>query len=358
MDISQLRFTFAELISLLGMSQAVFIVVYILFRARTLVTEWLPLAYFSLLAAALFLDAGMRMLGSHFSLYPLLQWSLWFAGPPLSALLVFQIALVTRPPSLSHYRVLLLLPIAFIISYWAVMLDKTCVSAVNCIAFYEMLVVSGVIAGALSFLEIWMGRSVLDNLRIQKNGRERYWLIITLIVTNLAFLALMLASLGGVPGYEQVVMTRGILAIALSYLASTSLFRIYPQSIRSAGRSGEGINDLADIEIEMAMKIEKLLELDKVYQEPSYSRADLARELGVSEAVLSRIINVYFQKNFPQLLNEKRVEDAKRLLRQTSISINLLPAEVGFNSLASFNRVFKEITGEAPTKYRQNNTEI
>jgi AraC-like DNA-binding protein len=106
------------------------------------------------------------------------------------------------------------------------------------------------------------------------------------------------------------------------------------------------------------MKIEDLLRYDKVYQEPTYSRSDLARELEISETLISRVINIYFQKSFPQLLNECRVEDAKRLLRQTKASIRVVQEEVGFNSLASFNRVFKETTGLSPSVYRESNTEI
>jgi len=92
------------------------------------------------------------------------------------------------------------------------------------------------------------------------------------------------------------MMIRGLLAISLTYLASTSLFRIYPQSV---GKRGGGEKDLNDLEVETAMKIEKLMELDKVYQEPSYSRSDMARELQVSEAILSRIRPVAKVMGFP-----------------------------------------------------------
>ncbi len=357
MDVSQLRFTFPELIALLGMSQAVFIVVYMLFRTRMLVREGLPLAYFSVLAGALFLDAGQRMLGYHLEYYPLLQWLLWFAGPPLSVLLIFQIAQITRMPSLRHFRVLLLLPAAFVLSYWIARADESCSTVLGCSSFRELLIVSGIVAGTIALLEIWFGRGLLDSVRIQKNGKERYWLIIMLVMMNLAFLGLALVMLSESASAQQAIMIRGILAISLLYLASTSLFRIYPQSIGGIPGRGEE-KQLSDFEIEMAMKIEKLLELDKVYQEASYSRTDMARELGVSEAVLSRVINFHFQKSFPNLLNERRVEDAKRLLRQTAVPIRQITEEAGFNSLASFNRVFKELTGVTPSAYRQNNTEI
>ena len=59
------------------------------------------------------------------------------------------------------------------------------------------------------------------------------------------------------------------------------------------------------------------------------------------------------RKSFPQLLNEKRVETAKTLLLDTDASIKIVAQEVGFNSLPSFNRVFKEVEGQSPSSYRK-----
>ena len=103
----------------------------------------------------------------------------------------------------------------------------------------------------------------------------------------------------------------------------------------------------------VAKSIDDLMTLDKVYHDPGYSRADLARELDVSEAVISRVINRHYKKSFPQILNECRVEDAKRLLMQTDEPVNVIASEVGFNSTQTFNRVFKDMTGESPSSFRK-----
>jgi two-component system response regulator YesN len=51
-------------------------------------------------------------------------------------------------------------------------------------------------------------------------------------------------------------------------------------------------------------------------------------------------------------LNEYRVRDAQRLLAETNAPIQNIFEESGFNSITSFNRVFKELAGEAPKEYR------
>ena len=40
------------------------------------------------------------------------------------------------------------------------------------------------------------------------------------------------------------------------------------------------------------------------------------------------------------------------MLHNPEIAIQVVAFEVGFNSLASFNRAFREITGKTPSEYR------
>jgi hypothetical protein len=219
-DIFQLRFTITEIVSLLGLSQALYIVVYILFRTKHMVREGLPLTYFLVLTIALFLDLGSRFIGGSVY-YPILQWFFWFCGPPLSVLLVHQIAFINSSPPLNKYRILFLVPVAFGISFWFASFDESCSTILSCPSFSKILVVSGVIVGAFSFFELWSGRKgILKGVTIKKNGKERYWLIIMLVLMNVVFLAMMLFEVDEFYG-GKAPMIRGVLAISLSYLAGT-----------------------------------------------------------------------------------------------------------------------------------------
>ena len=102
-------------------------------------------------------------------------------------------------------------------------------------------------------------------------------------------------------------------------------------------------------------KIKNLLDLDKVYQEANFSRADLARELNISEANVSKLVSLHFGKSLPQLLNELRIRDSLQLLQQTEASVTVIAEQVGFASLPTFNRVFKDVMNMSPTEYRQKN---
>lgn len=336
-----LRFTIPEILSLFGVAQCLYIVVYMLFRSGRLSHAGLSLAYFSILGLAFTHDFISSSFGKAFPHFKDVGWALWFMGPPLSVLLIIQIAQISKLPALKYYWVLLLVPLAYLIAWqFRDRVDN----------FYDLLRIMGLCSGGISLLAVWLNRSVLKALNEGKTGKDRYWLILSLILMNIAFMALMLMSVSFAMDPEHTRIVRTILGIGFVYLVNTSLFRIYPQAVRLMERRSP--DRLSDQEFNVALKIQDLLDLDKVYQEASYSRADLARECNISEANLSRIINVYFKKSFTQLLNERRVEDAKRLLKQTDVPIKVIAEEVGFNSLASFNRVFKNQTGKNPGKLR------
>lgn len=211
---------------------------------------------------------------------------------------------------------------------------------------------TGLIAGLTSIVAIWFQRSKLTSLKQEKAGRDRYWLIVTLVFMNLCFLALMLASLTSLLDVTQIIIARTLLGLGFVYVAGTSLFRIYPQAVLLIQRGVRQAELSGAQDIALIARIRELIDVQKLYQEPNCNRTTLARELNVPEGTLSRVINAQFGKSVPQLLNERRVDDAKRLLTETDAAVKIIAEEVGFSSLASFNRVFKDTTGESPSAYR------
>ena len=78
----------------------------------------------------------------------------------------------------------------------------------------------------------------------------------------------------------------------------------------------------------------------------------------VSQAVHTSIF--YFCKlfkkatgiNFTEYVSRVRTEKAKNLLLNPNLRVSEIAYEVGFQSLAHFNRVFKQVVGQSPTDYR------
>lgn len=76
--------------------------------------------------------------------------------------------------------------------------------------------------------------------------------------------------------------------------------------------------------------------------------SDIAKELYVSESLLSRKFNRHAGMSIPNYLNRVRVERAQRLLRNTDSRIYEIAEQVGFKSVAYFSTIFKRMTGATP----------
>ncbi len=123
------------------------------------------------------------------------------------------------------------------------------------------------------------------------------------------------------------------------------------------------IADAAEGELELkngspqAAPSAKLLEriqgaIQKNYKKPVGS-SELARELGISRDYMERVFRKNCKKSIVDALNEKRVLDARILLRSEGRkNISEIAFACGFNDPHYFRRVFKRFTGLSPTQFR------
>ncbi len=78
----------------------------------------------------------------------------------------------------------------------------------------------------------------------------------------------------------------------------------------------------------------------------------LARVAHVSPAHFSRQFRATFGETPHRYLQRRRVERAMELLRETDHPVTEICFDVGFNSLGTFSRTFRDIVGESPSTYR------
>lgn len=81
--------------------------------------------------------------------------------------------------------------------------------------------------------------------------------------------------------------------------------------------------------------------------------ARLARVSGVSQAHFSRSFRDAFGVPPHRYLLTRRIERASALLRDTEAPITDIAFQAGWKSLGSFSRTFRDVTGEAPTAFRE-----
>jgi AraC-like DNA-binding protein len=91
--------------------------------------------------------------------------------------------------------------------------------------------------------------------------------------------------------------------------------------------------------------------MDRTYARPLDLRA-LAGIACLSESHLIRTFRAAFGETPHRYLQRRRVERAMYLLRATDRSVTEICLDVGFTSLGTFSRTFREIVGESPSQYR------
>lgn len=106
----------------------------------------------------------------------------------------------------------------------------------------------------------------------------------------------------------------------------------------------------------IASKLVELMEMRKPFTDASLTLAQLAGMLSISPHNLSEVINTKFERNFYDFVNGYRIEAVKKDLADPSknkLNILSIAFDAGFNSKATFNSVFKQITLLTPSEYRK-----
>ena len=118
-----------------------------------------------------------------------------------------------------------------------------------------------------------------------------------------------------------------------------------------------GNNQLPDEKIQQVKhSLENYFTHKKPYFDYNLKLPDVAAALGVSTQQLSQVINKEYQQGFYDFVNSYRVDEAKKQLVNTGndhLTILAIAFDVGFNSKATFNRVFKKFTMLTPSEYRE-----
>jgi AraC-like DNA-binding protein len=92
--------------------------------------------------------------------------------------------------------------------------------------------------------------------------------------------------------------------------------------------------------------------MDRAFARPLDIPA-VARVAHVSPAHFSRQFRATFGETPHRYLQRRRVERAMELLRETDRPVTEICFDVGFNSLGTFSRTFREVVGDAPSSYRR-----
>lgn len=103
---------------------------------------------------------------------------------------------------------------------------------------------------------------------------------------------------------------------------------------------------------ETSLLLQCLLYIEENYA-ADISLKEMANALGYNQEYVSRRFNTGLGVHFKTMLHQYRCEKAQQLLIDTEESIATIAMECGFQSIRTFNRVFKELMGKSPSYFRE-----
>ena len=99
--------------------------------------------------------------------------------------------------------------------------------------------------------------------------------------------------------------------------------------------------------------IRKAKEFIQIRKADDLSLSDVAKAVNSSTFYFCKMFKKATGLHFTDYLSRIRIEKAKNLLLNPHLRVSEIAFQVGFQSLTHFNRVFRKITGQSPTAYRQ-----
>lgn len=155
-----------------------------------------------------------------------------------------------------------------------------------------------------------------------------------------------------------------VIILVIMLFASLTLFRtnrdLLPKRSeeQSANPEAELVPDLDLSPSEKVLHDRLIAAMDEgAYTEPGLSITALADQLDTPEHRLRALINQRLgHRNFSAFLNRYRVAEAQRMLSShdhVDLPILTIAMDLGYNSLAPFNRAFRKLTHSSPSEFRK-----
>jgi AraC-like DNA-binding protein len=195
----------------------------------------------------------------------------------------------------------------------------------------------------------------LDKINLQKEALEKDLQLKSLQMSRL-IIALILSLLASIIIgilYNRLQQNLRTMYRMNLMLSQSKIVAVADESAAHEDKLPEDKEDSGEWDEKLYETIVRRFERDKLYANPNFGLQDLADLLKRNRKTVSGTIKHVGKTNFAGLINNFRVNEARRLIMAhgESLSINDIALKSGFSNRVSFNRHFKEITGFTPTAY-------
>lgn len=191
----------------------------------------------------------------------------------------------------------------------------------------------------------------------QKENQQAHWLkLLTGGLTGIWFLFIVIGSVNHLLGWDFLKHEYLFLAVNL-FVFIIGYFGLKDGYILSVpqNRTKYGSSALSKTDFErIGKRLDELAELEKYYLNSNLKITDLAHQVQVPNHHLSQYFSLSLNTTYYDFINTLRVNEVKERIAKgelKQLSLLGLAYDCGFKSKATFNRVFKKLSGQTPTEY-------
>ncbi len=185
--------------------------------------------------------------------------------------------------------------------------------------------------------------------RSEKSTTSEIWLIWVYVANLLIFIAYLIGMfylyLVGTITFSIVFYV--LLIFFLSKKNREVIFKDIPEKYAS--------KKIMEAEAESLLeKLNELITKESLYKNTNIKISDIAKEIKITPHKLSQLLNDNLGKSFTAFMNEYRIEEAKKLLKERKeLTLEAIGFEAGFSSKSNFYATFKKVVGLTPSQFQQ-----
>lgn len=221
------------------------------------------------------------------------------------------------------------------------------------LAVYPVLLIS-ILAGHMRKYKKWCEENYASMEDIDVQWIVRY--LVMVAITGGSFVYLCFSN---EPTYSFTQLW--LLFFVLFYSTEKILFRPDPWENMQYAEAQEAVIEATQAQVgrlsdeDMTLyrdKLEQWMQTDKPYKNKDFRLNDLMQVLPMNRTYLSQFLSSMFGRNFYQYVDNYRLEEAKRLMREKpGMKLQDISDECGFSSPTVFGRTFARETGCSPSEW-------